>query len=104
MKNDAEESDSYHSRAKEAEAFVTKLKGPRPVGNEVNDCILAATAGGLSAMTALALAGVYGERFEYITIIVAGIAGALTFFLRRFQQREWQTAWIKRMEQTTPVD
>lgn len=104
MKNDAEKSDSYHSRAKEAEAFVTMSKGPRPVLNEVNDCILAATVAGLSAMTALALAGVSGERFEYITIIVAGIAGVLTFFSRRFQQREWQTAWLRRMEQTAPVD
>lgn len=104
MNENAEGPDSYHSRAKEAEAFVTSTKGPRPVENEVKDCILASTAAGLAAMTALAIAGVYGERFEYITIIVAMGAGALRFFVSRLEQREWQNAWIRRMEQTAPVD
>ena len=65
MNENAEGPDSYHSRAKEDEAFVTSTKGPRPVANEVKDYILASTAAGLAAMTALAIAGVYGERFEY---------------------------------------
>ena len=55
-------------------------------------------------MTALAIAGVYGERFEYITIIVAMSADALRFFVSRLEQREWQNAWTRRMEQTAPVD
>ena len=104
MNENSEGSDSYHSRAKEAEAFVTSTKGPRPVANEVKDCILASTAAGLAAMTALAIAGVYGERFEYITVIVAMSAGALRFFVSRLEQREWQNAWIRSMEQTAPVD
>lgn len=104
MNENAEGPDSYHSRAKEDEAFVTSTKGPRPVANEVKDCILASTAAGLAAMTALAIAGVYGERFEYITIIVAMSAGALRFFVSRLEQREWQNAWTRRMEQTAPVD
>ncbi|WP_141250999.1 hypothetical protein [Pseudomonas aeruginosa] len=110
MNESAEWPDSYHSRAKEAEAFVTSTKGPRPVANEVKDCILASTASmastaaGLAAMTALAIAGVYGERFEYITIIVAMSAGALRFFASRLEQREWQNAWTRRMEKTAPVD
>lgn len=103
MNENSEGSDSYHSRAKEAEAFVTSTKGPRPVANEVKDCILASTAAGLAAMTALAIAGVCGERFEYLTI-VAMSAGALRFFVSRLEQREWQNAWIQSMEQTAPVD
>lgn len=101
MVNDTEDAEMYHSRAKEAEAHVTRLKGPRPT-SEANDCILGASAGGFSAMAALALAGVNGERFEYITLIVAGIAGALTFFARRSQCKAWQAAWQNRMEQTAP--
>ena len=100
MNENAEGPDSYHSRAN----FVTSTRVPRPVANEVKDCILASTAAGLAAMTALAIAGVYGERFEYITIIVAMSAGALRFFVSRLEQREWQNAWTRRMEQTAPVD
>ncbi len=102
MNENAEGRGTYHSRAKEAEAFVMSMKGPRPIANEVNDCILASTAAGLAAMAALAIAGVHGDRFEYITIIVAVSAGALRFFVGRLQQREWQKAWIRRMEQTAP--
>lgn len=104
MNENGEGPDSYHSRAKEADAFVTLTKGPRPVASEVNDCIMASTSAGVAAMAALAIAGVYGERFEYITLIVALSAGALRFFAARLQQREWQKAWIRRMEQTAPLD
>lgn len=104
MNENAEGPDSYRSRAKEADVFVTSMKGPRPVANEVNDCIMASTAAGVAAMAALAIAGIYGERFDYITLIVALSAGALRFFVGRLQQREWQKAWIRRMEQTAPLD
>lgn len=104
MNENAEGPDSYHSRSKEDEAFVTPTKGPSPLANGVKDCILASTAAGLAAMTALAIAGVYGERFECIAIIVAMSAGALRFFVSRLEQREWQNAWTRRMEQTAPVD
>lgn len=51
MNENAEGPDSYDSRAN----FVTSTKGPRPVANEVKDCIPASTAAGLAAITALRL-------------------------------------------------
>lgn len=101
MGNDVEDAESYYSLEKEDETYVARLKGPRPT-SKVNDCILGASAGGFSAMAAFALAGVNGERFGYITLIVAGIAGVLTFFARQSQHKAWQAARQKRMEKTAP--
>lgn len=69
-----ENNEAYWARHKEAEKFVTSIKGPRPAPTETRDSIFGATAGGVSAMLALALAGVHGERFDYITLAVAGIS------------------------------
>lgn len=97
-----ESSEAYWARHKEAERIITSIKGPRPEPTEARDSIFGATAGGVSAMLALALAGVHGERFDYITLTVAGIAGGSVFLCRRFQQRDWQRAWMNRMSQTAP--
>ncbi|WP_347905303.1 hypothetical protein [Pseudomonas purpurea] len=47
-------------------------------------------------MLALALAGVYGDSFEYIILAVAGFAGVSVYLCRHFQQRDKArpSAWL----------
>ena len=97
-----ESSEAYWARHKEAERLITSIKGPRPEPTEARDSILGAMAGGFSAKLALAFAGVQGERFDYITLAVAGVAAGAVFLCRRFQQRDWHKAWMNRMSQTAP--
>lgn len=102
MRKDIEDTDTYWNRAKEAEAYVARIRGPRPDRNEVTDMILAAMLGGGAAMLALALAGVGGSRFEYITLLVSGIFGAVNFLNGRHRDNSWHRAWMKRMDETAP--
>lgn len=98
-----ESSENFWSRQKEAERFVSSIRGPRPEPTEVQHAILAGTVGFVLSMLTLALAGVGGELFDNISQIVAIIAAASVYLCRRLQQRAWQRAWMSRLSQTAPT-
>lgn len=104
MSNAKESSDNFWARYKEAERITTALKGPCPPPPMPNDAILGGLAGGFPAMLALGFAGVHGDRFEYITLAVAGISGGSVYLVKYLAYRGWHRELEHQLRQTTPRD
>ncbi|MEL7937636.1 hypothetical protein [Pseudomonas delhiensis] len=104
MQNPNESKESFWARYEEARRVVTIQRGEEPQTPDAQDAILSATGGGFCAMLALAMAGVSGERFSWITLAVAAIAGSAIYLTRWYSSRQWQTALNKRLEETKPKE
>lgn len=102
MNNDKESCESYWARYKEAERVTTALKGPCPPPPGPTDAILGGFAGGVPAMLALGFAGVYGVRFEYITIGVAGLSAGSVYFVKHLAYRGWHRELSRQLSHTDP--
>lgn len=102
MSNEEESGDSFWTRYKEAERVTTALKGPCPPPACPADAILGGFAGGVPAMLALALAGIYGDQFEYITLAVAAIAAGSVYLVKFLAYRAWHRELTRQLRQADP--
>jgi len=97
-----ESGDEFWARYKEAERITTALKGPCPPPPGPKEAILGGFAGGAPAMLALAIAGVYGDRFEYITLAVAAISAGSVYLVKHLAYTSWQKEMALQLRQTEP--
>ena len=102
MSNKVESGEEFWARYKEAEKITTDLKGPCPPPPGPKEAILGGFAGGAPAFLALAIAGVYGDRLEYITLAVAVISAGAVYFVKRLAYSAWHKEMTIRLRQTEP--
>lgn len=102
MSNKEESGEEFWARYKEAEKVTTALKGPCPPPAGPKDAIIGGFAGGAPAMLALAIAGVYGDRLEYITLAVAAIAASSVYLVKHLAYSAWHKELTIQLRQTEP--
>lgn len=102
MTDEIETKEQFWSRYAEAERSVTSRLGKMPKAPEPLSAIMGALAGGVSAMLALVLAGVHGDRLSWITLTVATVAASAVYFTGYYKHARWHKALIAQLESTKP--
>lgn len=102
MADPIETKEQFWIRYAEAERSVTARFGKMPNAPEPLRAFMGALAGGASAMLALALAGVHGDRLSWITLIVATVAGTGVYFTDYYRRARWDKELIAHLEATKP--
>lgn len=102
MSSKEESGEEFWARHKEAEKITAALRGPCPPPPGPKEAILGGFAGGAPAMLALAIAGVYGDRLEYITLAVAFISAVSVYFVKHHACSSWNKEMARQLRQTEP--